>query len=118
MVNSKLILDKMEVYERRVGASFFSEWSLKQFPFVILLKDGSISTYGVEDRYIFIGPTSGRKKDLWPIYRDIAKSTGAAGLRTETRRNPKAYSRLTGARLMKTVPYADGTVSYIMQLEV
>lgn len=101
-----------------MGTPFFEDWDIHRYPLYIIMEDGSISTYGVEGNYIMIGPTSGNFKSFEKIYKHIARITGAKGLRTYTSRNPKAYARMSGAKLIHTIPYADGSVKYEFEWEV
>lgn len=118
MANSKDVLFHIEKYENRLHTSFFDDWDIQRFPFVLLLPDGSFSTYGVKPDTIEIGPTCGELKPLLSLYLEIAKMAKIKRLRTFTTRNPKAYARLSGGTLVDTYEEEGTPTEYIFELEV
>lgn len=118
MANTKDVLAHIETYEKKIHTSFFTEWNLQKFPFVLLMPDGSFVLYGVDFNTLVVGPTSGNFKELLPIMEAIARKAGLKKLRTTTVRNPKAYARLSGATLVHTEEYPDAPTEYTFELEV
>lgn len=118
MVNSKDVLHHIEKYEKKLHTQFFDDWDLKRFPFVLLLPDGSLSTYGVRPGVIEIGPTSGDIKLIISIFRGMASHIRIPRLRTFTTRNPKAYAKLSGATLVDSLKKEGQPTEYIFEMEV
>lgn len=116
--NTKDLLAHIEKYEKKLNTHFFEDWDLKQYPFVLLLADGSFFVYGPEIDSLDIGPTCGEFNVLLPWAKFIAKLVGYHKLTTVTKRNPKAYARLTGATLVKSVEFDDRPTEYYFELEV
>lgn len=118
MVNTKDVLLYIEKYDKKLKSSFFEDWDLKRFPFVLLMPDGSLSTYGVRPNVIEIGPTSGNLRTMLAIYEGMARHIGIAKLRTFTTRNPIAYAKLSGATLVDSIEEYGQPSEYIFELEV
>ena len=118
MANSEDVLRHIEIYENKLGVSFFDEWDLKRFPFVLLLPDGSLATYGMEPDTITVGPTCGRLRLILSILEGIAKTVGLHKVKTTTTRNPKAYARLSGATCIKEAHFDDKPWEYTFVKEV
>lgn len=118
MVNTKDVLFYIEKYDKKLKSNFFEDWDLNRFPFVLLMTDGSLSTYGVKPDAIEIGPTSGHLKTMLAIYKGLARHVGIAKLRTFTTRNPIAYAKLSGATLADSIEEYGQPTEYIFELEV
>lgn len=118
MANSKDVLKYIEKYEKKTHTRFFDDWDIEQFPFVLLLPDGSFSVYGVKFNTIEIGPTSGNFKLLLSIFLGIARHAKLTTLRTFTKHNPKAYARLSGGTLVQTIEGEGEPPVYVFELEV
>lgn len=118
MVNTKDVLFYIDKYDKKLQSHFFEDWDLNRFPFVLLMPDGSLSTYGVRPNVIEIGPTSGDLRLMLSIYKGMAKHIGIAKLRTFTTRNPRAYAKLSGATLVDSIKMQGQPTEYIFELEV
>ena len=116
--NGKDLVAHIERYENKIHSSFFEDWTLQDFPFVLLMPDGSFCTYGIIPGALRVGPTCGDCKVFKPILVNIAKMISIHRIITATKRNPEAYAKVTGATLYRT-DIVDGTPSiYNFELEV
>lgn len=117
MANTKDVLEHINRYEKKLGTKFFDDWNLKDFPFVLLLPDGSLSTYGVEYNTLVVGPTCGPLKVILSTFIGIARHIGLTKIKTFTKRNPKAYAKLSGATLVGTTR-DNGVNTYTFELDI
>lgn len=118
MVNTKDVLFHIDKYDKKLQSHFFEDWDLNRFPFVLLIPDGSFSTYGVRPGVIEIGPTSGNLKEMLAVYKGMCHHIGIHKLRTFTIRNPRAYAKLSGATLVDSIKTQGQPTEYIFELEV
>lgn len=118
MANSEDVLRHIEIYEKKLGVSFFDEWDIHKFPFVLLFPDGSLATYGMEPDTIVVGPTNGPLKLILSILEGIAMNVGLHKVKTTTTRNPKAYAKLSGATCIKEAHFDDKPWEYTFVKEV
>jgi hypothetical protein len=118
MVNTKDVLFYIEKYDKKLKSHFFEDWDLNRFPFLLLMPDGSFSTYGVKPNVIEVGPTSGNLKMIVSIYEGMAKHVGIGKIRTFTIRNPVAYAKLSGATLVDSIKIDGQPTEYVFELEV
>ena len=118
MANTKDVLFYIDKYDKKLQSHFFEDWDLNRFPFVLLMPDGSLSTYGVRPNVIEIGPTSGNLRLMLSIYKGMARHIGIAKLMTFTIRNPRAYAKLSGATLVDSIKTRGQPTEYIFELEV
>ena len=118
MVNTKDVLFYIDKYDKKLQSHFFEDWDFNRFPFVLLMPDGSLSTYGVRPNVIEIGPTSGNLRLMLSIYKGMARHIGITKLRTFTTRNPRAYAKLSGATLVDSIKTRGQPTEYIFELEV
>lgn len=118
MANSIDVLHHIEAYEKKLGVSFFDEWDINKFPFVLLFPDGSLATYGMEPDTIVVGPTSGPLKKVLGTLEQIARVVHLGKIKTCTTRNPKAYAKLSGATCVKEAHFDDKPNEYTFVKQV
>lgn len=109
----------IERYERKTGENFFESWDLSQFPLVYMFPDGSFFCYGYSGDVMYLGPTCGDFKRIYPVVEKMCHQWNLLKVRTCTKRNPKAYARLTGAKLLCKTEFYDGSPDeYVFEWEV
>lgn len=118
MANTKDVLSHILRYEKKLGTKFFDDWDIHTYPWAIILPDGSVTTYGMMYDTIIIGPTTGNLKQLLKSLKLVAREVGLHYLITTTTRNPKAYTRLSGATLIDKNTYKDSPTEYVFRMEV
>jgi hypothetical protein len=115
--SGKDLVKHIEEYEKRLNVSFFEDWDLNDYPFLILFPDGSFFTYGIRPDAIEVGPSSCKLKKAKEIVVFIAKKLGLHRIVTNTTRNLAAYERLSGGICFKAVR-KNGKTTYYFEMEV
>lgn len=117
MAKGKDVLYWINKYENKTHRNFFEDWDYEFYPLIHIFEDGSFFTYTVCNNSLEIGPSSLDYRASWSTIESITKQLGLSRVTSITIRNPKAYckfigSKLIGTKIIHDIPY------YYMEKEV
>lgn len=109
------LIDSINRFEKKTGEKFF--WR-GDYNLSFDETDGSFCQWKVFHGVIFIAETCGNALKWWHFVEEIAKLNRIGFVITFTRRNHKAFRRLTKSNILYNFKDDDGTLVYCFFKEV